>query len=334
MLIGAIITVALLSLVIDLAGTNQRDVSRSETQREMQLAMNYISQDLREAVYVYDGDCLEVSGSTADFNTFCPGILNHVSPAMRTANATLRYIPVLAFWRADNLPQPVVDQCATNSRNMSEDAFDTYLTNSNTPCVSGRSYTLVVYAIADDRSTTDVWQGKARLVRYKLAQFDADGDSNADEGWVNPLEGGSGFQQWPYTRDEDSGTVTNSQTVSPSNQPDVLVDFIDDTNVTTLPANQRPTCPAPSIITPKDNVGFNPDNIRSFYACVRGNTLNAQVSGLTQELNVNQEVQLVLTGNVAGRSGFPINSASNPDRLSPLQTRVLTRGAVDKNPRS
>ncbi len=338
--IGAIITAALLSLVVDLNNTNQKDTARSETQRDMQLAMNYITQDLREAVYVYDGDCLQGAGTmdAANFANSCPGVANYIPAKMSANNSDGQYIPALAFWRADPLPDAVAQQCRTAAQNSqsnpsaSNNALNT-LINAGVPCVAGKTYTLVVYGIVDDPHTdpTDRWQGRARLVRYQFSQFDSSG--NVNTGWVNPLpDPSTSFQQWPF-----SGTTFAVQTgfSRPNNNPDVLVDFLDDSDASTLPSSQQPSCVDPSdtsstassnpryVITPKSPTG----NIRSFFACVRGKTRTASA----QEQSVNQEVRLELTGNVAGRSGFPLTTAST-SRLFPLQTRVLIRGSINKRP--
>ncbi|UBF24497.1 prepilin-type N-terminal cleavage/methylation domain-containing protein [Kovacikia minuta CCNUW1] len=338
MVIGTIITVALLSLVVDLNNTNQKDTSRSETQRDMQLAMNYITQDLREAVYVYDGECLQGSGTATTFGTFCPGVVNHIPAKMSANNADGQYIPVLAFWRADPIPDPVQQQCRVAAQNSQANPDDdnnalNTLIKQGVPCVSSKTYTLVVYAIVNppDTIANSPWQGRARLVRYQFSQFNSAGAANP--GWVNPLpDPSTTFQQWPY---QASNAAIQPNYVRPSNDPDVLVDFLDDTDASTLNANQQPNCKDPSdtsatattnpryVITPKAPTG----NVRSFFACVRGKTLTAS----ELEQSVNQEVRLVLTGNVAGRGGFPLNSAST-SRLFPLQTRVLIRGSINKRP--
>ncbi len=325
LLIGAIITGALLSLVVDLTENNQRDTARSETQRDMQLAMNYITQELREAVYVYDGDCLQGAGTITDaqqFATSCPGIVNHIPTTLSTGTST----PVLAFWRVDPLPEPLRQQCE-NAARASQTQLNT-LINNGIPCVSGRSYTLVVYAFVDDTSTTDIWQGKGRIVRYQLSQFDSNGNPNP--GWFDPLpDPGSSFQQWPYQLVGGTPALPTGYT-RPTGNADVLVDFVDD-------APAQDACPAPSVRTPR----ITP--VPSFYACVRGNTRLAQVgdaaAGIApdpNDLGVNQEVLVVITGNAAGRAGIPVNTVGDNNvstRLAPLQTRVLTRGILNKNPR-
>lgn len=319
-IIGAIVTAGLLSLVIELTEVNQRDVSRTETQRDMQAAVDYIAQDLREAVFVYDGACLQGNGIAPGSPNFCPNLLQFL-PADLTSNGR---VPALAFWRVDPLPSDLADDCrAAANSNTPAASLQALVTGPNSiPCIAGRSYSLVVYAI-EPRQANDEWQGRARLVRYKLSQFRDGATSGADRttGFVDPGQSTSiQFHEWPYL-----GSATSSQTTRPSNWNDasaVLVDFVDNS-----PANAAnpPNCPTPSQITPSGNT----TTIRSFYACVRGQTNDARVNDVTSELGFNQEVLVVLIGNAAGRPGFPRDSSS---LTFPIQTRVLTRGIINKQP--
>jgi hypothetical protein len=212
------------------------------------------------------------------------------------------------------------------------------LIQNGVPCIAGYSYSLVVYALDTDNPTNQ-WQGRARLVRYKLSQFSdnaapAAGETNPTKntGWVNPLSRPtSKFPQWPFIQDSATNTVSNGQTAAGGRAgglPVVLVDFVD------APRSGE-TQPQPVCYTDATNTA-NPGNTvitptaaanRAFYACVS----NASVSA--QALPTNQEVLLVLTGNVAGRAGFPLNTTTTQARLFPIQTRVLVRGIVNKTPR-
>jgi hypothetical protein len=153
-------------------------------------------------------------------------------------------------------------------------------------------------------------------------------------GWVNPKETQtSGFQQWPYIS-SDTGSIDNGQAARPTNDPEVLIDFVDNGLPTSrTPAPSPPACPDPSVPT------FSFANVASqfpagtaipgLYGCVRGATLGAA----TNEQVVNQEVQLTLVGSVDGRGSFPIVNTGTYDvsgRVFPLQTRVLTRGILNK----
>ena len=346
MFIGSIITVSLLALVVQLVDVNQRDASRSETQRDMQSAMNYITQELREAVFVYDGDCLQGTAiiTPGNFATECPGVVNYIPAGLSATSATSASIPVLAFWRADPLPQGLVAACATNSGDLDDTIVPAAVLG--VPCLSGRSYTLVVYALVNDTSTTDIWQGRGRIVRYQLPQFSGNG-TQTNTGYVDPLSSpNSSFQQWPFQLTTDASNVavvSNGQTTGGrpadstlvSNSA-VLVDYVDDgllPRPTLSCPNRADTSTNPYAATPRSDALFNPANIRSFYACVRGKTYGA----VATEQNVNQEVQVFLVGNVQGRPGFPL-AASLPtgaieSQAFPLQTRVLTRGIINKSPK-
>ncbi len=352
MFIGSIITVSLLALVVQLVDVNQRDASRSETQRDMQSAMNYITQELREAVFVYDGDCLQGTAiiTPGNFATECPGVVNYIPAGLSATSATSASIPVLAFWRADPLPQGLLDACVASAKTGGDWSVATPAAVLGVPCLSGRSYTLVVYALVNDTSTTDIWQGRGRIVRYQLPQFvsNATTGTQTNTGYVDPLSSpNSSFQQWPFqltTNASNVAVVSNGQTTAGGRPADgtlvsnsaVLVDYVDDG---LLP---RPTLSCPDravnstdlyVATPRSDALFNPANIRSFYACVRGKTYKA----VDTEQGVNQEVQVFLVGNVQGRPGFPL-AASLPtgaieSQAFPLQTRVLTRGIINKSPK-
>lgn len=369
MFIGSIITVSLLALVVQLVDVNQRDASRSETQRDMQAAMNYISQELREAVFVYDGDCLQgtiaaAAMNSTNFASECPGVVNYIPAGMSTISAQHTPIPVLAFWRADQLPQDLIALCSTNQAIVGNPPPTPPAPASpidGIPCVSGRTYTLVVYALVDDTSSTDVWQGRARLVRYQLNQFtSASSDGSAmNAGYVDPLSSpNSGFQQWPLQL-SDTGTVATPtgwsrpteatlNAVIGAGNAAVLVDYVDDGQLAVTPTcvdridNTVPIPPNPYAATPRSDALFNPSKIRSFYACVRGKTYGSGgVTGgsvSTPEASVNQEVQVFLVGNVQGRPGFPVTAALPTGAIEsqafPLQTRVLSRGIISKSPKS
>lgn len=333
--IGGLITVALLSLVVDLTDVNLKDTGRTETQRDMQAALDYISQDLRGAVYVYDGTCLlgNTGGTgltTANFNTNCPGVLSYVPATLSDADT----IPVLAFWRADPLPNGIAQLCRTAASANNTTQINALISN-GVPCIAGYSYSLVMYAL-DSENPGNQWQGRARLVRYKLSQYPdnsapAAGSTNPaqTQGWVNPLSRPtSKFLQWPFIQNSATNTVSNGQAVRAGGSPVALVDFVDaPRNSETQPV---PTCyidttnatnPGNTVITPTAATN------RAFYACVS----NASVAAQAQPTN--QEVLLVLTGNVAGRAGFPLNTTTNQARLFPIQTRVLVRGIINKTPR-
>lgn len=323
-LIGALVTMGLLYLVVELTQVNQADNSRTETQRDMQQAMDYITQDLREAVFVYDGACLQgtTSGAALSISNFisdCPGVVNHIPTSMSTSGVT----PILAFWRLDPIPPTAQTTCntiaTTRPTSLNQDMFST------APyCESGKTYTLVVYGMSS-ANPSSIWRGQRRIVRYTLSQFKSDGTATGTGGgYVDPtISGAPRFQQWPYYL---SPAVSSAPT-RPTGASQVLVDFV--ASGTTIAAGTvtNPTCASPSQLSPTVSA------VNSFYACVRGKTQASRVGSTANAIESasNQEVIVTLTGDATGRAGFPGNT--NGGRLSPLQTRILVRGILDKSPR-
>ena len=54
MVVAGFVISGLMFLVVDLLRTDQRELTLEQTQQDMKRALDYISDDLREAVFVYD----------------------------------------------------------------------------------------------------------------------------------------------------------------------------------------------------------------------------------------------------------------------------------------
>jgi prepilin-type N-terminal cleavage/methylation domain-containing protein len=338
MFIAGLVVVGLLTLSAQITEANQRDAGRSQVQQDMQAAIDYVSQDLREAVFVYNGQCLSGAGSViSPSNLSCPGLLPYIPAELSTNGST----PVLAFWRTSPLPDTIRALCNANAQSIANDARNNPLVQAGVPCVAANSYTLVVYALntSNDRDDNGIWQGKARLVRYQLPQF-RDGATDQTQqsvGYANPIASSDfTFQQWPLT--VTNGNVVSRQADIPTvaeNPAQVLIDFVDGDLA-------RSTAIAPSCqefgSTPAEQANaLTPlaTTNRGFYACVRGGgTPPPLAPGVTQQIVDNQDVLLVLTGNVSGYSGaFPMRNPGEQEpaeRISPVQTRVLIRGVLNK----
>jgi prepilin-type N-terminal cleavage/methylation domain-containing protein len=331
LLIGSIIVSALLYGLVEILQTNQRESSRAETQREMQLAIDYISSDIRESVFVYDGDCLSPTTSRA-------GICRGLPPVLPTAISGAGKVPVLAMWRVDELPQVLIDSCRANAARINDNPPPAAI--NGVPCLSRRNYTLVVYYL-DTTNPTGKWQGQARIRRYELPQFDQRGNRNT--GWVDPTSTQNNFLGWPYALVRSS--LTNLQTTSPlpdgtqnlaqgapeNREGAALVDFVD-APTGSQAVNTANACPGPA--TPPANPRQPPfvvsptSGSTSFYACVRGGGVNA-VGNANNEGGRNQEIYVFLRGNAAGRPGIPTNAENAKFEM---ETRVLTRGSYEKTP--
>jgi prepilin-type N-terminal cleavage/methylation domain-containing protein len=86
MLIATIIISTLLYFVVGVLETNKREEAKAASQDEIQSALNYIVNDLREAVYIYDADGLATL-------TASPSQLPSANSGTTTGT------PILVFWK-------------------------------------------------------------------------------------------------------------------------------------------------------------------------------------------------------------------------------------------
>ncbi len=325
LIIGAIITTLVLGFTVQLMTNNQREASRSDTQREVQAAIDYINRDVREAVYVYDGECLrntgsKSAGSEVNLGNPCPGILRFLPTELNSATN----LPVLAFWRLDPLPQAVLNACSANARDIVTNRASAFAT---LPCSARKMYTLVVYSL--NQGNPGTWRGRSRITRYTLPQFTEGGGTNPTPGWFSPLV--TGFPTWPYNPVTQALPAGRAANVAGNNQ--ILVDFIDDRTTGTATAGGTNTAVCPNVggVAPAETPGgfytspaqTGGDPVatalsrRTFYACVRGG----------ESATLNQEVIVRIQGNAAGQPGLDRNNASIPITM---ETRILTRGVLGK----
>ncbi|MDY6941363.1 MAG: hypothetical protein SWY16_27370, partial [Cyanobacteriota bacterium] len=301
------VVTGLLGIVIELLTTDARETARTETQREMQMALEYISTDLREAVYVYDGACLAgVDATNADGDvvaegTRCAGLDDQL---VGTPNGGT---PVIAFWKLEPLPEGLCGNGGT----------------ANVPCLAGRSYTLVVYYLVE-KQDGGPWKGMARIVRYELPTYNAQG------ALVNTIDPDDpdvgGFLSWPGTQAPPAG---NSAT---------LVDFVDSRTLGELEeevgAGATVSCPDLYALTPDEatlaKTGYG--DVRNFYACVKvdESLLPRDAGEDTPDSAFNQKVILFVRGNAKGKPGI---DTANEGFMPAIATQVLNRGVKDKKPR-
>lgn len=323
MAIATIVVSGLMSLLVQLLSTNQQESGQTQTQNDMQLALDYITADLREAVYVYPGECLTATGEGSKTATtvspnFCPGVVNHIKTPPDNS------MPILAFWKLDILPKELIDDCDVPV------TIPATTPPPGVPCTSGRTYTLVVYFLRKNLPSETEWPGKARLLRYELPNYKSDGTLITN--YVSPEQLGVGFRKWPYQ--VIGGAVTNLQTAIPGSDnanAQVLVDFVDDTARAEDSTVNCPTDATKDIyyqITP-DVTAIPFAGVRSFYGCVRVNKTTEGALDVYDGGAINQDVLVFLRGNSEGRI-----QAGSGNSLPSLNTQVLRRGIVNKEPKA
>ena len=349
-LISGLIVSGLLYLVVEVLGINQKDAARSDTQRDMQLAMDYITRDLREAFYVYgtevEGSSVEsclanrADAATRGANSLCTGLLAYLPDHIgRSANN----VPVLAFWKPEPLPDGVSAYCKTNAASIGvvvRDASGNVQPNpvDRVPCVAQRMYTLVVYSLNTD-NTGGIWKGRARIKRYALPHFAESATNTKKSGWVAPVASDDKRPlSWPFGKADRgivdlqlnassaNGSITTipaaGQPLDNSAESVVLTDFVDYALVNNALDPAKPITPAP---TPTTNSGYCPYGFEvanfkafrpEFYACVR-----------RASVNENPEVRVVIKGNAAGRGAIPYATGDVPFQM---EAQVMGRGVYAK----
>lgn len=165
--IGSIIIGSLLYLVVELLGVNAREERLTQAQQDTRRALDYITRDVREAVYVYSTPAAVASQ------------LND-APAGAT--------PVLAFWRlkpinVDALPAPC--PAAPVAR---RDECETLRVRQNV-------YDLVIYFHRDNNDNT-IWSGPRRIIRYELTNYSRLRDLTVTSGYSDPSKPGNSFAEW------------------------------------------------------------------------------------------------------------------------------------------
>lgn len=161
--VGSIILTSLLYLVIELLGTNLREERLTQAQQDTRRALDYISRDTREAVFVY-ADPAAVAGQLTD------------APADST--------PVLAFWRLKPIDIGAIAGCNTDE--------------CETLRVRQSVYDLVVY-FHKSNAPGDIWSGPGRIIRYELTNYSNLANRTVTAGYIDPSKTRDGFALWSPT---------------------------------------------------------------------------------------------------------------------------------------
>ncbi len=316
--IAGVIVSGLLSLVVELLQIDRREITLERVQRDMQRAMDYIADDLEEAVYVYDNTrLLEIVDDIEQLS-------DEMGPGgVGTGDA----VPLLAFWRTVPLTDGALENC--------DDGDDA--------CLVARtrraSYSLVVYyqQHRDDADPNNPWQGESVIRRYELSKYPADledADFNVADleslvsaGYVEPINT-TNFEDW---EPEVAPAAVERMDLVP-----VLVDFVGATNIDAVaPVDCRalianfnsPLTGEADPAADDYNYVLSPADVTEqtgFFACIREPQLEDDAFRSTQD------VYLFLRGNAESENRF-LGPSGNDSRFPLVQTQVKLRGVVDKD---
>jgi prepilin-type N-terminal cleavage/methylation domain-containing protein len=176
LIMASIIVSSLLTFVVSILDTDRKERAKVEAQEESQLALNYIADDIQEAIYIYDADGMYLttvgSGNSAPTNR----IVEQIPSAVSTPAYTDR-TPILMFWkryRYDKNTDVTTSSGAVKKVGCLEYPDNGATCNYTDPISGlvtpkGRDqyvYSLVVYYLVKDSNAT--WSNTSRIARWEL----------------------------------------------------------------------------------------------------------------------------------------------------------------------
>ena len=249
-ILAVLVITPLLGFMINILDTDRKEQAKINSEQEIQTALDYIAQDLQQAIYIYDAD----------------GI-NAIKSQLLYSSSTDR-VPVLVFWKR-KFEKDAVELDKVTTAKTKNDAF---------------VYSLVTYYLIEDsdkNDKNDIWSNQYRIARFELSDgIEADEDYNTKG---NSKKADPGFKLFDLNA---QGTLEQKMNdwkkdddeYSKNANADVLVDYIDSSQglatidcKSVFPKSKKD---AASLRVPADEKIFNN---ASFYACVDIDNTTAQI---------------------------------------------------------
>ncbi|MEH1956696.1 MAG: hormogonium polysaccharide secretion pseudopilin HpsC [Nostoc sp.] len=250
MLIAFLVITPLLGFMISILNTDGQEQAKANSEQEIKAALDYITRDLQQAIYIYDATGIACLSGTVDAST-CPNTSTNQLPSPTDG------VPVLVFWKREFSQDAVETKNSSGVVQFKDDSF---------------VYSLVAYYLIKDTSTT--WSNAARIARWEIKDGVTNSSGSTCSGFTEKYSRCPDVGFKPFDLSQKGITLQgkmNSWTGGGTyNQvPVVLVDFIDQTTI----ADETPTVTAASITCPTPTgLVFQrvPATIvrRGFYACV------------------------------------------------------------------
>jgi type II secretory pathway pseudopilin PulG len=288
----------LFGLMISIMNTDEKEQAKTTSEQELQTAIDFITRDLQKAVYIYDSQ-----GVTNNYNTIAAN--SGIKDSLPTVAGG---VPILVFWK-----QEVVSNVIPTTG----------------PNDDASVYSLVAYYLINSPST--IWSNTARIARWQIK----DGvRSPSDTSGVtcNPSYNTSikfvdadncpspGFK--PFDLDMNQWQRSGSFT----NDPQVLVDFIDQTprDQTNVP-NIIPSCAQDDNQSSVTITPISSTTMTSFYACV------SNYADPTNQGQVISTAQIFIRGNALARiqtSDIDYKDKSQQTYFPTVSAIIQARGSL------
>lgn len=261
----------MLAFVVDMLNTDRREQVKSNTEQDLQAAVDFIAQDLSQAIYIYDQAGITAINSTT----------NKLPPAPANTTGT----PILVFWKRQQIknavpvastgdPKPINCNPAAKPGAANE-CNDTYVLS-----------LVTYYQIQDPPNSNSTWcqpEGAScptRIARYEIREPVRDPDTidpkkpYYGEGELKESQQGSKAFNENFNFSKPTENVTTGKDFPPS--PEVLVNYIDpSTSGPPLSSTEcqaalgKPTDPKdPTKLLDEATLQVTDDKTNSFYACV------------------------------------------------------------------
>ncbi|MEC4805611.1 MAG: hormogonium polysaccharide secretion pseudopilin HpsC [Jaaginema sp. PMC 1079.18] len=223
MVIAVIIITPIMGFMVSLMNTDKQEQAKATSEQELQTAIDFITQDLQQAVYIYDNDGLSRNSSN---NLQQSGIRNQIpsSNAGFGCPTGATCTPVLVFWKRQFLDRDVQITKAGGGR----DSVGNIMAQNNVRGVKGDTYvySLVGYSLVEGGGTNTPWSNVARIARFEIRDGILQEDGKT---YAAPPE--AGFKPFDLSIATDLENVMNqwqSDTATRANFDvgDVLIDYI------------------------------------------------------------------------------------------------------------
>jgi prepilin-type N-terminal cleavage/methylation domain-containing protein len=354
LLVASIFLLATAMIVIETMRLDREETGRTQVQAELTQAMEFIQQDLAEALYIYN-DTEQNPQQSDRLGDGIPDVIQRLyTPGwIRRPNDA---IPVVAFWKLEPIPQgcyagnPTLQDIRRGNAILPDQPPREFPLDQNDrnadwdTLVSRRGiYTLVVYYLrrnynnAGNPTGGTPWEGNARIDRFELRPFNIQGQNNCagrSPFFVeDPDPFRDGFLAWPSEQARARQIPIAGRTDGP--------------RLTTLVSNifssregspqVAPACPQgyafgggkPNGVT-FPGLGDNQNDV-GFFVCVR----QSVGADRPQDVIINITATAMERAN-PGLFRRYIRNATSVDisevsrYLLPMQTRVLARGVINR----
>ncbi|MCE2720768.1 MAG: hormogonium polysaccharide secretion pseudopilin HpsC [Anabaena sp. 49628_E55] len=250
---SSVMITLLLQFMIRVINTDSDEEIKITSEQEIQIALDYISRDLQQAIYIYDA----------------AGI-NAIKPQLRYPDDTTK-TPILVFWQRNFVAQVIPTASGK------DDAF---------------VHSLVAYYLIKDTNTNwsqsariARWEVKDG-VEVPTGGVTCPGYTKKYVADNCPNPGFNPFNIAQYNTVEDAMNNWQKSGTAYTTDANVLIDYVDQTKPPDSPPPDSPppdspppaTCPADTIIPPITWSTITPSNgMTGFYACVDKANTTAKV---------------------------------------------------------